>query len=220
MRFAIYLAQILPALALSAVNRKACQHPTPNPLTGCPKNTLLVGPNETFKSVQSAILSIENPTTAAHILILPGIYTEQVNITRSGPLYLFGQTGSPNNQAENTVTILWRNATGAGIVPNIDNAYTSTLTVAPTLNASFTGTGPTGWPVPVDTPFGCADFRAYNIDFVNDFSDHAVGPSLAVSVSYANAGFYFCGFYSYQDTVSLPLISEFSLADQASPTAR
>lgn len=56
--------------------------------------------------------------------------------------------------------------------------------------------------MPADTPFGNVDFRAYNIDFINDFKNYATGPSLAVSVSYANSGFYFCGFYSYQDTVS------------------
>jgi hypothetical protein len=56
--------------------------------------------------------------------------------------------------------------------------------------------------VPAGTPFGNVDFRAYNIDFINDFKNYATGPALAVSVSYANSGFYFCGFYSYQDTVS------------------
>jgi pectin methylesterase-like acyl-CoA thioesterase len=216
MRLVVYLAQILPALALSAVNRKACQYPTRNPLDGCPKNTLLVGPNEKFTTVQSAVLSLGNTTAASHILVLPGNYTEQVNVTRPGPLYLFGQTTSPNDQRKNSVNIIWRNATGAGIVPNIDNAYTSTLTVAPTFNASLTGTGPTGFAVPADTPFGNADFRAYNLNFINDFSDHAVGPALAISVSYANAGFYFCGFYSYQDTVSLPATYPNALAIQPS----
>jgi hypothetical protein len=57
--------------------------------------------------------------------------------------------------------------------------------------------------VPADTPFGNVDFRAYNIDFINDFKNYATGPALAVSVSYANTGFYYCGFYSYQDTVSI-----------------
>jgi pectin methylesterase-like acyl-CoA thioesterase len=203
MHLAVFLTQILPALALSTVNRRACQYPTPNPLDGCPNNTLLVGPGQTFTTVQSAVLSLSNTTAASHILVLPGNYTEQVNVTRPGPLYLFGQTASPNDHSRNVVNIVWRNATGAGIEPNIDNAWTSTLTVAPTFNASLTGTGPTGFPVPADTPFGNADFRAYNLNFINDFSDHAVGPALAVSVSYANTGFYFCGFYSYQDTVSL-----------------
>lgn len=31
----------------------------------------------------------------------------------------------------------------------------------------------------------------------------ADGPSLALSISYANGGFYYTGFYSYQDTVCL-----------------
>jgi hypothetical protein len=55
--------------------------------------------------------------------------------------------------------------------------------------------------VPANTPFGSIDFRAYNIDFINDYKNYAAGPALAVSISYANAGFYFCGLYSYQDTV-------------------
>jgi hypothetical protein len=82
-----------------------------------------------------------------------------------------------------------------------DNVYTSVLTIAPTLNASLTGSGPTGFPVPASTPFGSSDFRAYNIDFRNDYADFGDGPSHALSVSRANAGFYSCGFYSYQDTV-------------------
>jgi hypothetical protein len=205
MRLALLLTQLLPVLALPSLNRAACQHPTRNPLSGCPAGTLLVGPNAPFRTIQSAVLSLANTTTASHILVLPGNYTEQVNITLPAPLYLLGQTASPRSRHANAVNVIWRNATGAGIVPNIDNAYTSTLTVAPTLNASLTGTGPTGFAVPADTPFGSADFRAYNLNFINDFADHAVGPALAVSVSYANAGFYFCGFYSYQDTVSFGL---------------
>lgn len=66
-----------------------------------------------------------------------------------------------------------------------------------------------GDPVPAGTPFGNTDFRAYNIDFINDYKNYATGPSLAVSVSYANTGFYFCGFYSYQDTVDIPIVSIF-----------
>jgi hypothetical protein len=60
--------------------------------------------------------------------------------------------------------------------------------------------------VPANTPFGNVDFRAYNIDFINDYKNYAAGPALAVSISYANAGFYFCGLYSYQDTVSFACI--------------
>lgn len=111
---------------------------------------------------------------------------------------LLGETSHPLNASENQVTVYWSAANSATY---LDNAFTSVLTVAPTQNASLTGAGPTGWPVPVDTPYGSTDFRVYNIDFRNVFSEYSAGPSLAVSVSYANAGFYYSGFYSYQDTV-------------------
>jgi hypothetical protein len=126
------------------------------------------------------------------LIILP----HQVNVTRRGPTYLLGQTAHPKNQSLNTVNIVW-----AAVAGNGDNAYTSTLTVAPNLNAALTGAGPTGFAVPADTPFGCIDFRTYNLNFINDFTPYANGPSLALSISRANGGFYYSGFYSYQDTI-------------------
>lgn len=165
------------------------------------------------------------------ILIEAGNYTEQVkfnditsnltrlnrlqvNVTRRGPTYLLGQTSHPKHQPYNTVKIIWAARAETGE----DNAFTSTLTVAPNLNASLTGAGTTGFAVPDGTPFGCTDFRTYNIDFINQFAPYcrsifpllemsvltfqAANPSLAVSISYANGGFYYTGFYSYQDTVN------------------
>lgn len=134
----------------------------------------------------------------------------QVNVTRRGPTYLLGQTAHPKNQSYNTVNIIW----AAIAVTGLDNAFTSTLTVAPNLNASLTGSGPTGFAVPADTPFGCVDFRTYNLNFINDFAPYSDDPSLALSISYANGGFYYTGFYSYQDTVcTLPLFSLLKLTD-------
>jgi pectin methylesterase-like acyl-CoA thioesterase len=144
MRLAIIAAALQVCSAIATIDRKACQYPSKDPLEGCPENTLLVGPGQNHVTVQSAILSLPNDTLPHHILVLPGNYTEQVNITRPGPLYLFGQTRSPNDQSMNSVNIIWRNATGAEVNSTIDNAYTSTLTVAPTFNSSKTGTGPTG----------------------------------------------------------------------------
>ncbi|KAK4547738.1 hypothetical protein LTR36_000696 [Oleoguttula mirabilis] len=187
--------------SVSAYNRAACQAPTRNPLEGCAKNTLLVGPNANFTSVQEAVLSIGNTTTAWTILILPGNYTEQVNVTRQAPLTLLGQTSHPNNASKNIVNIIWHNATGTATTGTYDNAYTSTLTIAPDFNASTTGSGTDGNPVPAGTPFGNENFRTYNLNFINDYLPYSAGPSLALSVSYANAGFYYTQFLSYQDTV-------------------
>lgn len=155
-----------------------------------------------FTTIQGAIDSLPNDDSSQVILILAGNYTEQLNVTRPGPLYLLGETSSYMNASKNEVTVLQALANANS--QYIDNVYASVLIVAPTLNASFIGAGPTGWPIPADTPFGCQDFRTYNIDFRNVYSDASAGPSAALAFSYANGGFYFSGFYSYQDTVRSP----------------
>ncbi|KAL1980794.1 hypothetical protein VTN96DRAFT_3528 [Rasamsonia emersonii] len=208
MKSLIYLWALLPFLHLShstptqfpaGTSRLSCQ----TSLTSCPNGTIIVSNNKNdprahFTSIQSAIDSLPNDNSSQTILILAGNYTEQLNITRSGPVTLLGQTSHPTDASQNKVTVFWAAANNGTYA---DNAYTSVLTVAPTLEASLTGSGPTGYPVPADTPFGNRDFRAYNIDFRNVFSEYSAGPALALSLSYANGGFYYCGFYSFQDTV-------------------
>lgn len=189
------------AVAGYSTCRRECQAPTRDPLQGCTKGTILVGPSAKFHTVQSAILSLPNNTTPYTILIQPGNYTEQLNVTRPGPVTLLGVTSFPNDNTKNGVNIIWHNATGTASTGTYDNLFTSTLTIAPTQNSSATGSGPQGNPVPAGTPFGNTKFSAYNINFRNQYLPYSAGPSLALSISYANAGFYYCGFYSYQDTV-------------------
>jgi pectin methylesterase-like acyl-CoA thioesterase len=194
-----------------ASSRAACQKPNKEDLLkDCPPNTIVVGRGQKFTTIQSAVKSIPNNADRYTILIQPGSYREKVNITRSGPLTLLGVTSSPNDHSQNTVTVVHKNATSSG---KGDNAYTSTLTVAPTEKSSLTGEKFYGYPVPNGTPFGNQDFRVYNVDFVNDYSTSSAGPSLAVSVSYANAGFYFSGIRSYQDTVSINEKGDWKIAD-------
>ncbi|KAH8703568.1 putative pectin methylesterase [Talaromyces proteolyticus] len=184
-----------------AYSRIPCQK---GAIASCPHKTIIVSNNPShkdyadFTSIQSAILSLPHDHSSATILIRAGNYTEQLNVTRPGPLTLLGETSNPLGASQNQVNVFW-SAANNGTYP--DNAFTSVLTVAPTQNASLTGAGPTGWPVPADTPFGNTNFRVYNVDFRNVFSEYSAGPALAVSVSYANTGFYYSGFYSYQDTV-------------------
>jgi hypothetical protein len=141
-------------------------------------------------------------TKAPEAFLFAGNYTEQLNVARPGPLTLFGQTEHINNASTNEVTVLWVSINGTSPWGGIsDNAYTSMLTVAPTLDASLTTSGPTGFPVPENTPFRNTDFRIYNIDFRNAYSEAAAGPLHAISFSRANGGFYHSGFYSYQYTV-------------------
>lgn len=192
-----------------------CQRRTPDPLAGCPPGTVYVSQSSSkaaFATIQDAIASLPHDNSSHVILIAPGNYTEQLNVTRPGPLTLLGASDDPyrgnpygtvgtDSDHRNEVQVLWASANSDSTGLITDNAVTTVLTVAPTFNASKTGTGPTGFPVPADTPSGSSDFRAYNIDFRNVYSLQAAGPALAVGVAYANAGFYGCGFFSYQDTV-------------------
>ncbi|KAL7271763.1 hypothetical protein RUND412_005457 [Rhizina undulata] len=191
-----------PALSRTSHSRESCQYPTQNALSGCPPGTIFISANDShasFMSIQSAIESLPNDTTPHTILIGAGIYTEQLNITRPGPLTLLGQTKDPKRKESNLVTVQW----AAAVVNSnfADDEFTAVLTVSPTLDASLTGSGTTGFAVPDDTPFGNVDFKAYNIDWNNNYANYAAGQSLALSLSRANGGFYYNRFYSYQDTI-------------------
>lgn len=197
----------------------ACQQLTADPLAGCPPGTIYVSGTAhaaaRYSTIQAAIASLADGDDAAPatILIAPGTYREQLNVTRSGPVTLLGATddaaggraygsaATSDTSHANGVTVVWAAANGDNTGKIVDNAVTAVLTVAPTWEAALTGTGPTGYPVPADAPLGSADFRAYNIDFRNEAAERAVGPALAVGVARARASFYGCGLYSYQDTV-------------------
>ncbi|KAB8299990.1 hypothetical protein EYC80_000231 [Monilinia laxa] len=215
----LFLTSLLPIVAASwSINsekhRHACQKHTEDPLEGCDlqrtKYVDAAGNSSSFKTVQSAVASLPNNNDTYIILIASGNYTERVNVTRPGPTYLLGQTVNPLNQSANSVNIIWRAVAGTG-----DNTYTSTLTVAPNLNASFTGSGPSGFPVPAGTRFGSTDFRTYNLNLINDYAPYSAGPSLALSISYANGGFYYTGFYSYQDTIYVGKLSNSYISQSA-----
>lgn len=225
----LFISLLLPTLVVSAAARGTrpaptytkCQLRSTNPLQGCPEGTIFVDHNDSradFDNIQAAIRSLPNDTSSQTILIGAGVYTEQLNVTRSGPLTLLGQIdgsreGLPyadvdyNTTAHNLVQVYHNSANHDGIFQ--DNVVTSVIVVGPTYNATETGAGPTGYPVDPDTPFGCSDFRAYNIDFRNEWAPRSSGPAHALAVGYANAGFYSCGFYSWQDTVCiLPLAAQ------------
>lgn len=192
--------------SLTTAAREKCQT-----TLQCPPGTLIVSntdshPLSNFTTLQAAINSLPNDNSSQTILLLSGSYNEQVNITRSGPITLLGQQpdrAALTDPARNTVNLTFAGA-NSDSSGNIDNVWFSVMVVAPTLDASLTGSGTTGYPVPADTPFGNTDFRVYNIDFRNTYAPYSAGPAHAISFSRSNGGFYYCGFYSYQDTV-LPL---------------
>ncbi|GLI75458.1 hypothetical protein PoHVEF18_003712 [Penicillium ochrochloron] len=196
----LWHAASVHSVALNHVSRQECQASGNH----CPKGTIKVSASDKhadFTTIQAAIESLPNDTSTQTILILAGTYKEQVNVTRAGPITLLGQTDASTDVTKNKVTITWAAANKDNTGKSVDNVYSSVLVVSPTLNASLTGSGTTGFPVPDDTPFGNKNFRAYNIDFTNTWADYSDGPAHALSFSRANGGFYYCGFYSYQDTV-------------------
>ncbi|KAJ2896465.1 hypothetical protein MKZ38_005553 [Zalerion maritima] len=213
----ISLAAALPSSSLGTgtgtgtskrtLSQSLCQLQTsPHPLLGCPKGTILVSPSGSgdFTSIQSAIASLPNDTSSHTILVQPANYSEQLNVTRPGPLTILGGTTFKSLlSGENLVKVHHSAANHDSSGKIQDNYFTSVLAVAPNMNASLTGNGPTGFDVPNDTPWGSSDFRAYDMDFVNgnEGAEWSNGPALAVNVARANGGFYGCGFYSWQDTV-------------------
>ena len=179
---AFVLTHVLSVCVASSLgyNRATCQYPSSDALDGCPTGTVFVGPSSNYTTIQAAVRSLPNDTSPQTILIASGNYTEQVNITRLGPVTFLGQTTAPNDRTQNTVRVYW-----AAVAGPSDNARTSTLTVGP-----------------ADAPYASTDFRVYNMDFINDYAPYSDTPSLALDVNHANASFYYTGFYSYQDTVS------------------
>lgn len=76
-----------------------CQHPSTNPQNGCnfhEARTIVVSSNgcdAEYNSIQGVIDSLPHDNSSQTILVLPGNYIEQLNVTRPGPLTLVGIPG-------------------------------------------------------------------------------------------------------------------------------
>ncbi|SCV67627.1 BQ2448_5238 [Microbotryum intermedium] len=201
--FASAAFSLLPSMAAKhpKEKREACQSFTKvfEP-KNCPEKAIYVSakdPKAQFNSIQAAIASLPNDTSAHTIVVGAGHYHEQLNVTRKGGVHILGQTGGSTT---NQVTVFFSKGTtqnntgGVFQSSNFDNAVTAVLSVAPSYNASLTGSGYTGAPLITDpSQFGCFDFRMYNIDLDQRWGLANIGPALAVSISYANASFYDVG---------------------------
>ncbi|KAJ7693169.1 carbohydrate esterase family 8 protein [Mycena rosella] len=68
-----------------------------------------------FSTIQAAVNSLPNDSSARTIFIFPGTYSEQVSITRVGPTTIFGSTTDTTSYTSNSVTITHSlSATAAG----------------------------------------------------------------------------------------------------------
>jgi hypothetical protein len=104
-------------------------------------------PNSTeYGSVEAAVSTLPNDSTEKVILIMPGTYTEQININRTGKVTLCGVTSFTNYYSQNQATIQF--SYGVSTSAGQDES-------TPVINSKKTdGSG----------------LALYNINFVNTFS--------------------------------------------------
>ncbi|KAF8591882.1 carbohydrate esterase family 8 protein [Ramaria rubella] len=129
-----------------------------------------------FTTVQAAVNSLPNDSSAQSIFIYPGTYSEQVTISRSGPLTIFGSTTDTSSYTSNSVTITHNESAGEAGAGGDEGSATLIVNKA--------------------------SFSLYNVNLKNTFGEAATnGQALAVSANGSKQGYYGVGFYSFQDTV-------------------
>jgi len=124
-----------------------------------------------FATITAALNSLPNDSSSRSVFIFPGTYTEQIDITRSGPLTIYGFTTDTSTYTGNQVIIAAAgNATAAGS----DDA-SGTLRIHKN------------------------DFHMYNVNVKNTLGKGV--QAIAISQYGSRVGLYACGFFGYQDTL-------------------
>ncbi|OWZ12256.1 Pectin methylesterase [Phytophthora megakarya] len=134
-----------------------------------------------FRNISAAVTHLPNTTEQHTIFLFPGIYHEQVLISKlRGPLVLQGYTCNATSYAANEVTITHSKAQ-RDIPPEITsgrNDLTSTLRLKTN------------------------NVRVYNLNVANTAGKiENNGQAVATIIEGNNYGFYACNFTGYQDTV-------------------
>ncbi|CZR59142.1 related to pectinesterase [Phialocephala subalpina] len=176
----------LPTSTPSASANATASHPTSG--TTPPSGAVLVSVNSaianSFANLTAALASLPKDTTSQTIFIYPGSYTEQVSVSRDGPVKIIGyQSGSVGKTyTGNQVTVTY--SRGLSVVAPIPAGHTDAETAV------------------ISTATSTISF--YNIDFIN--TDNLDGSTasyvtLAASVYGDQIGFYGCSFIGWQDTL-------------------
>ncbi|KDQ62559.1 carbohydrate esterase family 8 protein [Jaapia argillacea MUCL 33604] len=169
----------LLVLAFPTVLLSICQAALAFPRVVPPPGSVIVRANTTtageYSSLEDAVNSLPNDNTTQSIFVYPGTYTGQVNVTRPGPLSIYGYTVDASDYLNNAVVIT--NGLGAPEVGGNDD-------LSGTLRAHQN------------------DLSLYNLDIKNTYG--LVGEqsqAIALSEYGSRVGSYGCGFYGYQDTL-------------------
>ncbi|CZT13450.1 related to pectin methylesterase [Rhynchosporium agropyri] len=130
-----------------------------------------------YGSVSAAVSALPADRAAKTILIMPGTYTEQININRRGKVTLRGTTSFVNDFSQNQVKIQFSYGVST-------DANQNELT--PVINSKKNdGSG----------------LALYNIDFINTFAQRYNYAALAADFYGTNMAAYGCSFIGFQDTL-------------------
>ncbi|KAF8968909.1 carbohydrate esterase family 8 protein [Flammula alnicola] len=124
-----------------------------------------------FDSINGALAALPNDKSNQTIFIFPGVYLEQVNITRTGPLTIYGYTTDTTTFTSNQVVIQ------AGIPASTAGSDDASGTLRIHKN----------------------DFRLYNVNVTNTFGIGS--QAIAISQYGSRVGLYASAFLGYQDTL-------------------
>ncbi|KAF5319653.1 hypothetical protein D9619_008596 [Psilocybe cf. subviscida] len=124
-----------------------------------------------FSTIASALASLPNDSSNRTIFVYPGVYSEQIYITRLGPLTIYGYTTDTSNFAKNQVVLQ------AGVPASTAGSDDASGTLRIHKN----------------------DFRMYNVNVTNTFG--VGSQAIAISQYGSRVGLYACSFLGYQDTL-------------------
>ncbi|KAF5391164.1 hypothetical protein D9757_003102 [Collybiopsis confluens] len=124
-----------------------------------------------FSTITAALNSLPNDSSSRSVFIFPGTYVEQIDVTRTGPLIIYGYTTDTTTYVSNQATI----------------SFNEPANLAGSDDASGT------------LRIHKNNFSLYNVNVKNTFGPGV--QAIALSQYGSENGFYGCGFYGYQDTL-------------------
>lgn len=131
-----------------------------------------------YSNVTAAIAALPNDSKAYTIQIGPGVYNEQISITRNGKVTLIGATNSTQDFTQNQVTIQASN----GVLTSAGQDEKT-----PVINAKKANDN--------------SGLALYNINFANIYPQTTNTAALAADFYGANIAAYGCSFKGFQDTL-------------------
>lgn len=158
----------------SVSSSSTCATPTPSA-------TLVVSQNATacqYNNISAAIAALPNDSKPYTIYIEPGVYNEQISITRNGKVTLMGATSFKNDYSQNQVKVQF--SSGRSTSAGQDEQ-------TPIINAKKTNDN--------------SGLALYNIDFINSYPQTANTAALAADFYGNNMAAYGCSFIGFQDTL-------------------